>query len=89
MLRPFTAVIVGLSLALASPAVAAEPGASPGLAGVEIATNTTAAQKILVCPGCAKDAGLTSQSQLRTPASLGTMDSVATAILGARKIIDY
>jgi len=45
--------------------------------------------KILVCPGCAKDAGLTDQSQLRAPAVLGTMDAIAAAILGARKIIDY
>jgi sulfur relay (sulfurtransferase) complex TusBCD TusD component (DsrE family) len=44
--------------------------------------------QVLVCPGCAANAGLTS-ALLRTGAVMGTPDTVAAAILGADKVIDF
>jgi sulfur relay (sulfurtransferase) complex TusBCD TusD component (DsrE family) len=44
--------------------------------------------KVLVCPGCAGDAGI-SDADLRTGAVMGNPDTVAGAILMADKILDY
>jgi sulfur relay (sulfurtransferase) complex TusBCD TusD component (DsrE family) len=43
---------------------------------------------VLVCPGCAADAGIAAK-HLRPGAVMGTHDSIAEAILHADKIIDY
>lgn len=44
--------------------------------------------KVLVCPGCAADAGITA-SDLRPGATMGNHDSVAKTLLRTDKIIDY
>ena len=44
--------------------------------------------KILVCPGCAADAGITADD-LRDGAIMGAPDSVAATLLRADKILYY
>jgi sulfur relay (sulfurtransferase) complex TusBCD TusD component (DsrE family) len=44
--------------------------------------------KVLVCPGCAGDAGIT-EADLRPGAIMGNPDTVVGAILMADKILDY
>lgn len=48
----------------------------------------SAGGKILVCPGCAANAGLT-PDLLRKGAMMATPDTVAAAILAADKVIDF
>ncbi len=48
----------------------------------------SAGGKVVVCPGCAGDAGIT-EADLRSGAVMGNPDTVADAILMADKIVDY
>ncbi|MDD9942835.1 MAG: hypothetical protein OXU20_17475 [Myxococcales bacterium] len=47
-----------------------------------------AGARVVVCPGCASDAGITSE-RLRAGMEMGDPESIAELMMGARKILEY